>query len=169
MAIGTEQIAAMRYAVPGTEAVNLYATDSAQGLTLAQLVMAVCIKTAASYERQSVNKMNTITQNADLLQKGADWIEKLLAGTASWTRLRKFAVDELGVAEANLPASIRAYDDKLKVITLMTEQMNAVMQTQQQDMVALQSYVSRRDTAFSSSSNVVRALGRSMNGCANNF
>ena len=167
--IETEKIGVLRYATDSASAVNLYSTDSASGLTLGQLVMAVCIKTAASYERQSVNKMNTITKNSDLLQTGSDWIEKVLADNASWSRLKKFMLNELGVAEASLPSRIRTYDDKLKVVTLMTERMNAIMQTQQQDMVALQSYVSRRDTAFSSSANIVRALGRSMNGCANNF
>ena len=47
--------------------------------------------------------------------------------------------------------------------------MNSIMQTQQQDLVALQSYVSRRDTAYSSSSNIVRALGRSMGNLAGNI
>ena len=167
--IETEKIGAMRYATDTASAVNLYSTGKASGLTLGQLVMAVCLNTAASYERQSVNKMNTITKNADLLQKGSDWIEKVVEDNASWSRLKKFLVSELGVDETALPAKIRAYDDKLKVISLMSDRMNVVMQTQQQDMVALQSYVSRRDTAFSSSGNIVRALGRSMNGCANNF
>ena len=167
--IETEKIGVLRYATDSASAVNLYSTDSASGLTLGQLVMAVCIKTAASYERQSVNKMNTITKNSDLLQTGSDWIEKVLADNASWSRLKRFLVNELGVPETALPQRIRSYDEKLKVVSLMTERMNAVMQTQQQDMVTLQSYVSRRDTAFSSSANIVRALGRSMNGCANNF
>lgn len=167
--IETEKIGALRYATDAASAVNLYSTGTASGLTLGQLVMAVCIQTAASYEKQSVNKMNTITKNADLLNKGSEWIEKVLQDNASWSRLKKFLVNELGVLETSLPEKIRSYDDKLKVVSLMSERMNAVMQTQQQDMVALQSYVSRRDTAFSSSANIVRALGRSMNGCANNF
>ena len=167
--IETEKIGALRYATDAASAVNLYSTDTASGLTLGQLVMAVCIQTAASYEKQSVNKMNTITKNADLLNKGAEWIEKVLEDNASWSRLKKFLVNELGVLETSLPEKIRTYDDKLKVVSLAQERMNAIMQTQQQDMVALQSYVSRRDTAFSSSGNIVRALGRSMNGCANNF
>ena len=167
--IETEKIGEMRYATDATSAVNLYSTGTASGLTLAQLVMSVCLNTAASYEKQSVNKMNTITKNSELLQKGSDWIEKIVEDNASWSRLKRFLVNELGVLETSLPEKIRAYDDKLKVISLMSERMNAVMQTQQQDMVALQSYVSRRDTAFSSSGNIVRALGRSMSGCANNF
>lgn len=167
--IETETIGTMRYATDSASAVNLYSTGTASGLTLAQLVMSVCLNTAASYEKQSVNKMNTISKNADLLQKGSDWIEKVVSDNASWSRLKKFLVGELGVLDASLPDKIRTYDNKLKVISLMSERMNAIMQTQQQDLVALQSYVSRRDTAFSSSANIVRALGRSMNGCANNF
>jgi hypothetical protein len=167
--IETEKIGEMRYATDSASAVNLYSTGTASGLTLGQLVMAVCLNTAASYEKQSVNKMNTITKNSELLQTGSDWIEKVVEDNASWSRLKKFLVNELGVASSSLPEKIRSYDDRLKVISLMSERMNAIMQTQQQDMVAMQSYVSRRDTAFSSSANIVRALGRSMNGCASNF
>jgi len=167
--IETEKIGELRYATDSASAVNLYSTGTASGLTLGQLVMAVCLNTAASYEKQSVNKMNTITKNSELLQTGSDWIEKVVEDNASWSRLKKFLVNELGVASSSLPEKIRAYDDRLKVISLMSERMNAIMQTQQQDMVAMQSYVSRRDTAFSSSANIVRALGRSMNGCASNF
>ncbi len=167
--IETETIGTLRYATESASAVNLYSTGTASGLTLGQLVMAVCLNTAASYEKQSVNKMNTISKNADLLEKGADWIAKVVEDSASWSRLKRFLVSELGVLEGSLPVKIRTFDDKLKVISLMSERMNAIMQSQQQDLVELQSYVSRRDTAFSSSANIVRALGRSMNGCANNF
>ena len=118
--IETEKIGAMRYATDAASAVNLYSTGAASGLTLGQLVMAVCLNTAASYEKQSVNKMNTVTKNSDLLLTASDWIEKVVADNASWSRLKRFLVNELGVAEASLPEKIRSYDDRLKVISLMT-------------------------------------------------
>ena len=60
--IETEKIGEMRYATDASSAVNLYSTGTASGLTLGQLVMSVCLNTAASYEKQSVNKMNAITK-----------------------------------------------------------------------------------------------------------
>ena len=164
--IEATQIATMRYAPEGSAAVNLYSTETASGLTLGQLVIAVCLKTAASYEAQSVNKMNTITKNAELISAGAQWVQRLASGPTSWVRAKAFLVDSLGVDPANLPDSISAYSDRFKAITAANDKLNSLLQTQQEDMVDMQSYVSRRDSAFSASSNIIRALGRSMNGLA---
>ena len=164
--IEATQIGTMRYAPEGASAVNLYSTETASGLTLGQLVIAVCLKTAASYEAQSVNKMNTITKNAELIEAGAQWVERLANGAVSWVRAKAFLVDSLGVGAANLPASISTYSDRFKAITAANDKLNSLLQTQQEDMVDMQSYVSRRDSAFSASSNIIRALGRSMNGLA---
>ena len=122
-----------------------------------------------SYERQSVNKMNVISRNSDILKTGSTWVERLVNGSASWTRAKAFIIGTLGATEAELPENIRTYDNRLKAAAVATEKMNSIMQTQQQDLVALQSYVSRRDTAYSSSSNIVRALGRSMGNLAGNI
>ena len=164
--IEATQIATMRYAPEGSAAVNLYSTETASGLTLGQLVIAVCLKTAASYEAQSVNKMNAITKNAELIETGAKWVERLANGPTSWVRAKAFFVDSLGVAASDLPEKISTYSDRFKAITAANDKLNTLMQTQQEDMVDMQSYVSRRDAAFSASSNIVRALGRSMNGLA---
>ena len=164
--IEATQIATMRYAPEGASAVNLYSTETASGLTLGQLVIAVCLKTAASYEAQSVNKMNTITKNAELIEAGAQWVERLANGAVSWVRAKAFLVDSLGVDPANLPTTISTYSDRFKAITAANDKLNSLLQTQQEDMVDMQSYVSRRDSAFSASSNIIRALGRSMNGLA---
>ena len=164
--IEATQIATMRYAPEGSAAVNLYSTETASGLTLGQLVIAVCLKTAASYEAQSVNKMNMITKNAALIETGAQWVERLATGSVSWVRAKAFLVDSLGVDPANLPTTISTYSDRFKAITAANDKLNSLLQTQQEDMVDMQSYVSRRDAAFSASSNIIRALGRSMNGLA---
>ena len=164
--IEATQIGTMRYAPESSSAVNLYSTETASGLTIGQLVIAVCLKTAASYEAQSVNKMNTITKNAELISAGAQWVERLANGPTSWGRAKAFLVDSLGVDPANLPASISTYSDRFKAITAANDKLNSLLQTQQEDMVDMQSYVSRRDSAFSASSNIIRALGRSMNGLA---
>ena len=164
--IEATQIATMRYAPEGSAAVNLYSTETASGLTLGQLVIAVCLKTAASYEAQSVNKMNAIAKNAELIETGAKWVERLASGPTSWVRAKAFLVDSLGIDEANLPASISTYSDRFKAIAAANDKLNTLMQTQQEDMVDMQSYVNRRDAAFSASSNIIRALGHSMNGLA---
>ena len=167
--IEATQIATMRYAPEGSSAINLYSNGAADGLTLGQLVISVCMRTATSYERQSVNKMNVISKNAEILKTGSQWVERILNGSASWTRAKTFIMGSLGAGADELPENIKTYDNRLKAASVATDKMNAIMQTQQQDLVALQSYVSRRDTAYSSSSNIVRALGRSMGNLAGNM
>ena len=47
--------------------------------------------------------------------------------------------------------------------------MNVLAQTQQEDMIDLQTMVNKRDVAYSTSSGVVRAMGQSMSQDAQNF
>ncbi len=47
--------------------------------------------------------------------------------------------------------------------------LDLLSQSQQQDMIDLQSIISKRDVAFSASTNLVRSLGNSMGANASNF
>jgi len=169
MAIEAVTVAHNRYAPEGSEAINLYSVEGASGLTLGQLIISVCLRAAAAYEAQSVNKMNTMTKSAELLETATEWVQKILDGTVSWSRAKSYLINTLGLTEAELPDDIRTYDNRLKAATAATTKLNSLMQVQQQDMVAMQSYVSRRDVSFSSASNIVRALGRSSANMAMNF
>ena len=51
----------------------------------------------------------------------------------------------------------------------MKAKVDALAQSQQQDMIDLQTLVNRRDVAFSTSSNIVRAFGTSARDNAANF
>ena len=59
--IEVNTIGTNRYAPENSAAINLYGYDYASNLTLTQLIQAVCIRTAAMYEAQSVTKMNMMT------------------------------------------------------------------------------------------------------------
>jgi len=166
MAIEAVEIATNRYAPQGLQSINLYSTETADGLTLGQLIIAVCLRTAAAYESQSVIKMNSITKSAEILEQATKWVEKIIDGTVSWSRAKSYLIGTLGLTEAELPADIKTYDNRLKAASAATTKLNSMMQVQQQDMVSLQSFVSRRDVAYSSSSNIVRALGRSADNMA---
>ncbi len=166
MSIEAEVIGTNRYAPVGSGEICLYSTDTASGLTLGQLVIAVCLRAAMSYEAQSVNKMNTMTKSAELLEKSTEWIQKILDGSVSWSRAKAYLIGTLGLSESELPSDLKTYDNRLKAATAATTKLNALMQVQQQDMVAMQSYVSRRDVSYTSSANIVRALGRSMSNMA---
>jgi hypothetical protein len=166
MSIEAVEIATNRYAPQGMQAINLYSTETAEGLTLGQLIIAVCLRTAAAYESQSVIKMNSISKSAEILQQATEWIEKIIDGSVSWARAKSYLTGTLGLNEAELPENLKTYDNRLKAASAATTKLNSMMQVQQQDMVALQSCVSRRDVAYSSSSNMVRALGRTSDNMA---
>ena len=169
MAIEAVTIALNRYAPEGSEAISLYSVEGASELTLGQLIISVCLRTAAAYEAQSVNKMNSMTKSAELLETATEWVQKILDGAVSWSRAKSYLINTLGLTEAELPDDIRTYDNRLKAASAATTKLNSLMQVQQQDMVAMQSYVSRRDVSFSSASNIIRALGRSSANMASNF
>ena len=171
MAISVETISVNRYAPRGSEAVNLYSNGLEGGdhLTIGQLVIAVAMRAAAAYEAQSVTKMNVMAADTAVLARAADYMEEIVNETDNWPTIRQFLVDELGVKEDDLPGDIDTYKKRMEAIDAMKMKVDALTQNQQTDMVDMQSLVNRRDTAYSASSNMVRALGKSMHTDANNF
>ena len=169
MPIETIQIATNRYAPEGSEAISMYDTGASGALTLGQLVQAVCIRSAAAYEAQSVIKMNRMSEGSANLDAAAAWLSQIVAGTADWGAAKAFLTGTLGIAESALPADLSSYDRRMQAATALKARLDALVQDQQEQMIDLQTMVNRRDVAFSTSSNVVRALGTSQSGNAQNF
>ena len=169
MAINNIQIATNRYAPTGSDAINLYSYDYASNLTLGQLVQAVCLRSAAAYERQSVTKMNMMASGSQTLDDAADWLKRIAEGTANWTDAKNFLVNVMAVPAESLPADINSYDKRMQAAKALQDKMNLLAQSQQEDMIDLQTLVNRRDVAYSTSSGVVRTMGQSMDQDAANF
>jgi hypothetical protein len=169
MAIGIETTAVNRYAPQGADAISLYSNGSAEGLTLAQLAISVCLQAASAYEGQSVVKMNILTRGAVKLDGAAQWMEKIANGSADWTQAKAYITSELGISDAALPDAINTYDKRMAAVKAVKEKIDALTQQQQRDMIDMQTLVNRRDVAYSTSSNVVRTLGASQEADAANF
>ena len=169
MAIGIETIAVNRYAPQGANAISLYSNGSAEGLTLAQLAISVCLQAASAYEGQSVVKMNILTRGAVKLDGAAQWMEKIANGSADWAQAKAYITSELGISDAALPDAINTYDKRMAAVKAVKEKIDALTQQQQRDMIDMQTLVNRRDVAYSTSSNVVRTLGASQEADAANF
>ncbi len=167
--ISMTEIATNRYAPQGADAINLYATENASGLTLGQLTIAVSIRTAAALEAQSVLKMNTMTANSAKLSEASAWLEKVADGSADWAQAKAFATGTLGLSESELPDNLSSYDKRMAAAKAFKTKTDALAQVQQEAMIDLQTLVNRRDVAYSTSSNIVRALGTSFGGNAANF
>ena len=171
MAITVEEIAINRYAPKGSEAIHLYSNGLEGGshLTIGQLAIAVSMRSAAAYEAQSVIKMNTMAAGSDVLNRAADYMDEIVNGTQNWATIKQFLIDDLGVDAANLPDNVDSYKKRLEAIDAMKPKVDALTQSQQTDMIDMQTLVNRRDTAYAASSNIVRALGKSMSTDAYNF
>ena len=168
MAIAEVQIATNRYAPAGSDAINLYTYSLAGGLTLGQLVQAVCLRSAANCEAQSVIKMNMMASGSQLLDDASDWLKGIADGSANWTAAKAFLADKMGVT-TGLPDKIDTYEKRLQAAKVLQDKMNLLAQSQQEDMIDLQTLVNRRDVAYSTSSGMVRSLGQSTSQDAANF
>ena len=163
------QIATNRYAPAGSESILMYDTGASGPLSLGQLVQAVCIRSAAAYEAQSVNKMNKMTAGSVKLDDAAAWLPKLVDGSADWAAAKAFLTGTMGIPASSLPAYLSSYDRRMQAADALKSKMDGLVQSQQEEMIDLQTLVNRRDNAFSTSSNVVRSLGSSFTDNAANF
>ena len=172
MSVMVETIAVNRYAPKGSEGIHLYSNGLEGGshLTLGQLSIAISMRAAAEYEAQSVVKMNRMASGSDLLSKASEYMG-LVADDAveSWATLKSAIINELGISADSLPDDLSTYKKRMTAVAALKAKVDALTQTQQTDMIDLQTLVNRRDAAFSASSNMVRALGTSMDGNAGNF
>jgi len=165
-----ETIATNRNAPAGAQAINLYSTGVEGGdhLTIGQLAIAVSMRSAAVYEAQSVLKMNRMTAGSEKLSKASVYLQEISDGTADWPAVKTYLADVLGISEG-LPDDIDTYAKRMTAVAALKAKVDALAQSQQEDMIDMQALVNRRDVAFSASSNIVRALGTSMSGNAGNF
>ena len=167
--IGIETIAVNRYAPQGADAISLYSNGLADGLTLGQLAISVCLHAASAYEGQSVVKMNVLTEGSLKLEGASEWMEKIANGTADWTAAKSYITSELGIDAGTLPDAINTYAKRMAAVKAVKEKVDSLTQQQQRDMIDLQTLVNRRDVAYSTSSNIVRTLGASQEADAANF
>jgi len=172
MSLTIETIAINRYAPSGSEGIHLYSNGLEGGshLTLGQLSIAVCMRAAAEYEAQSVLKMNRMTSGSELLSKASGYMAVVADDEVeSWSALKTAIMNELSIPADSLPDDINTYKKRMTAVAALKAKVDSLTQTQQTDMIDLQTLVNRRDVAFSTSSNMVRALGSSMDGNAGNF
>jgi len=170
--LSIETIAVNRYAPEGSEGIHLYSNglDGGSHLTLGQLCIAVSMRAAAEYEAQSVLKMNRMMSGSELLSKASRYMADIADDVVNdWATLKTAIMNDLGMSADSLPDDIDTYKKRMSAVAALKAKVDSLTQTQQTDMIDMQTLVNRRDVAFSTSSNMVRALGTSMNGNAGNF
>lgn len=156
--------------------IKLYNYAGLENLTLGQLANALCVHVGVALEDQSVNKMNIITMNARRLKAAAKVLEDIVSGAANYsavldmpgyegmtyedflTQVMKLTKSENG----QIPLELMTYEQRMKVFAAMKEKVTADATASQQDMVDLQTYMSRRDVAYSTSSNLIKKTGMTL-------
>ena len=160
MQIESTQIATNRNAPAGSQAINLYSTETASGLTLAQLVAAVCIRTAGALEEQSVNKMNMMSIGTEMLEKAAACMQQIAEETISdWPSAKAYLADTVGVS--GLPDDLATYEKRMQAANAIKDRLEILTQQAQEDMIDMQTLINQRDMTFNTSSNIVKAIGNS--------
>ena len=171
MAITMSEIGTNKYAPDSCKSIWLFNTGDEGGemLTIGQLSIAIAMKTASAYEHQSVVKMNLMNVNTQKLESASDWLTKVANGTADYTQAKAFCINELKLTGSELPADINSFNNRMLMAKAMKTKIDALAQSQQEDMIDLQTLINRRDVAYSTSTSVVTAFGSSMQANASNF
>ena len=169
MPIDPIQIATNRYAPAGSESILMYDTGASGPLTLGQLVQAVCIRSAAVVEAQSVTKRKTMTAGSLQLETASTYLSQIVQETADWPAVKAYLTGTLGIPEQELPDNLSTYDKRIQAANALKAKVDALTQDQQENMIDLQTLVNRRDNAYSTSSNIVRSLATSSADNAQNF
>ncbi len=150
----------------GANAVNLYNTSLAKGLTLGQLLSAVCLRAGAVLERQGVSKMNTLTNNDVAIEDLSTTMQAIADNAVSdWATLKKTLAEKYDLT--TLPANLDTYTNRLLAMAAIKQKLEALSQVAQEDMIDLQTTINRRDVAYTTSTNLIRALGQTSNNLAN--
>ena len=171
--IEIQQIGTNRYAPEGANAVCLYSIEGADGLTLAQLVAAVCIHRGASLEARAVGRMNKMTVNNTFLQAMSSVCSQMAGGAslddvanipdsyelrkaARGCSIRTFLETECGIT---ISVTGWSYSDRMTVINQLKTEMDSANTTSQEDAIELQSMINWRDMTYNTSSSVVTRYG----------
>lgn len=152
------------------------------GLSIGQLVMAVCLERAVAKESEIVGIMNTLNNTSTELESFTE-IETAIVGADGKsgqsvnlstktltnqpdTSYQDFLADKFGVDVTAIPAT--ANSDSAELITQIETAMDQRNSINQQTMIELQSATSKRDQAYDMISNILKSLHTVMTGIVNN-
>lgn len=172
MAITEVTIAKNAYAPEGAQNINLYSTASAEDLTLGQLIASICIQAATAMESQSVSIMNRMNSELEELETAAGYLKRLsdlddTISTSDWATMTSWLEAHFNLT--SLPDSVSSYDDRMTAAESIGTMLSNSTQSAQEDMIDIQSVITSRDIAFSTSANILSKLSTSMQSNAANI
>ena len=151
------------------------------GLSIGQLVMAVCLERAVEKENEIITIMNTLNNTSSELEnlteieteivgKDAKSGQSVNLATKTLTNKPDYTyqayLQEILGSDVTVPAT--ANSDSSELITQIETAMDRRNSINQQTMIELQSATSKRDQAYDMISNVLKSLHTVMTGIVNN-
>lgn len=182
------EIGKNRYAPEGANSVNLYQTSTSEPLTLPQLIAAVTLRIAATDELRAVNQMNRLNaqsvwtnavssiiryvteSDVSVLRKWEDkiggylpeeYVSKSGISRSDMTLLQFFQL-ECDIKN-HLPSALATVSDRLDAYAQIKPVAESAARQNQMIQIELKSALSRRDVAYSMSSNTMKSLFTSIN------
>ena len=151
-----ESLGTSRYAPVN---INAYQYNGLVGLSFGQLIMAVCCRRAAAIEAQSVVKMNQLTQTTDFLTEASAVTQRIFTASSVSQDDQKFITERMEITDANF--DISTYDNRMALFAKLKGKLDNASNVSQEQTIALQSLVSRRDVTYNTSASTVKALMQS--------
>lgn len=137
---------------------KLYNVKGADGttrtLSMAGLVMALCLARATALESGIIEIMQTMERTTEQLEN-LTRIEEALIGNTGLTNGDRAFLDNLGVSPHN--------------VTAIEAKMDSLNSFSQETMIELQSQTNKRDQAYDMAANILKGLNGVQIGIANNL
>ena len=151
-----ESLGTSRYAPVN---INAYQYNGLTGISFGQLIMAVCCRRAAAIEAQSVIKMNQLTQTTDFLNEASAVTARIFTASSVSGDDKEFIEKKMGITDADY--DISSYDKRMALFAKLKGKLDDATNESQEQTIALQSLVSRRDVTYNTSAATVKALMQS--------
>lgn len=174
---------------------NVYRVDGiARDLSISELVMAICLSRATELEGQIVARMEVMgrttvnietlttiqSQLAKLMLDGHETLDKIAINVktqwyddtgklappqtlTNFTQLSNFLKDSVGIS---LGTDVQKIEDVVASISTKIDSLNT---TNQKDLISLQSETNKRDQSYELITNMLKSIGTTLTGNANNL
>jgi len=152
-------------------------------LSIAQLVMAVCLERAVKIEADIIETMNALNRTSSELQaltemendivtadgKAGNYVD-LATKTLSTDSTKTYyaALEEMGIDRQVLDAAVHASSESADLITAIEKAMDQRNSINQETMINLQSITSKRDQSYDMIANISKSLYQVATGIVNN-
>lgn len=151
-------------------------TGELRRMSIAELVMAICLARAADKEEMVINLMKEMTKNSTFLEALTS-IEEWLLNNAYVPSIGPAMIPGTWIIDGQTYDAVRIFNElgidknlyKSDLIPTIETKMDSMNSFSQQKMIELQSETNKRDQAYDMITNILKSLNTVQTGNANNI